>query len=349
MGTPRRHSIKRRTTGGGAAIAAGFCAVLVCSASGCRSGTTALSAPSWWSFGGVGGADPSKLAAAPPFDGKSDDGKIVKPSQSATPYPTTTTPNGYVAADAKKGQPVDPTAPAIAAAVPAAVTYGSTPPPASTAQPPAAAKGTSLSSIVPQADSTQPAPAGAAQVGPYATLPGQIPAAGSSQPLVPPPLAPGMNSSPPLAGVPAAGAFPATAGYEPAPRVADSRAGDAYGLTPAAPTQPAANPAGASRYSGSMSSRFGGAIEPPPVAPLATPSAIPTAPAALPGSAPAGFGAPASPGFPPAPPARRPDPGYRPGGTSSYRPSQSILVEDQPTPRSAVRTAAYEVPAATSP
>ena len=342
MGTHRRHSIPRRTAGGGrrsgAATAVCFCVAFVCIASGCRSGTSSFSAPSWWSFGGAGAADPSKLAAAPPFDGKSEDGKITKPSQTATPYPTTTTPNGYAVADATKAQAADPAAriAAVAPAAPAAVVYGSTPPPAAAAQAPAAATGTSLSSILPQTDSPQQPPAGAAQVGPYASLPGQIPAAGSSQPLVPPPLAPAASPSP-LAGGSTPGAFPATAGYEPASRVADSRAAEAYGL----PAPPSADPAGASRYSSSMSSRFGGGLEPAP--------APPAAPAGAMESAPTGFGSPASQALPAAPPARRPDPGYRPGGTSSYRPSQSILVDDQPAQRSVIRTAAFEVPAVTSP
>jgi hypothetical protein len=53
--------------------------------------------PSWWSFGGSAAADPAELASAPAFEGD-----VKKPSDSAKPYPTTTTPNGYVLNDDAK-------------------------------------------------------------------------------------------------------------------------------------------------------------------------------------------------------------------------------------------------------
>lgn len=339
MGIHRRHSIMRPSLDGrrrGTAFGQlGVCLVLAIAfvATGCRSGTSTFSSPSWWAFGNPAGADAEKLAAAPPFDGKAADGKITKPSQTATPYPTTTTPNGYSVADASRGLPNDPAAAATAPVEQAAVTYGSAPPPspAPVAQAPAAPM---------TSPSTAPiaaTPPGGPQVGPYASLPAEIPTAGNAQPL----------TAPPLAGA-APGGFPATAGYEPAARMAD------------ASTFPAADPAATSRYSSSTSSRFGGGIEPAPSTPPAPSSLIPAAPLSPPpaappatsfvpspaaSSAPQPMSPPAQGAAPAVPPARRPDPGYRPGGTSSYRPAQSILADDQPSPPSAVRTAAYEVPA----
>ena len=175
--------------------AIGICFVVACVLTGCRSGTSSLAAPSWWSFGGSG-ADPSKLASAPPFESTPSDGKIQKPSQSATPYPTTTTPNGYAVADATKASPTETAPPAIAASEPAAVTYGSTPPaPPAPQYPSTAAAGSSLSSINPRIDSppgSSPQP-GSPQVGPYASLP-----AASSPPATPAPSAPAM---PPMAPI----------------------------------------------------------------------------------------------------------------------------------------------------
>jgi hypothetical protein len=340
MGIHRRHSITRRSRGDrrcGSAfgqLGVGLLFAIAIVSSGCRSGTSTFSSPSWWAFGNSAGSDPEKLAAAPPFDGKTADGKITKPSQTATPYPTTTTPNSYSVADATRGLPNDPAAVATAPVEQAAVTYGSTPPPAAVAQTPAAAGATISSMTSPMtAPSTMPSttpmaaapPPGGPQVGPYASLPGQIPTAGNAQPLVPPPLA----------DAPASG-FPATAGYEPAARMADAS-------TPAA-----ADPTATSRYSSSTSSRFGGGLEPPPSAPPAASALLPAAPLTPPPAAssiPQSVPPPTQGAVPSPPPARRPDPGYRPGGTSSYRPARSILADEQPTPPSAVRTAAYEVPA----
>lgn len=318
MGIHRRHSITRRRLDGwrrGTAFGQlGVGLVFALAATGCRSGTSTFSSPSWWAFGNSAGADPEKLAAAPPFDGKAADGTITKPSQAATPYPTTTTPNGYSVADANRGLPNDPAVAATAPVEQAAVTYGSTPPPAP-----------ALAAQAPAAPATAPAaapiaatpPPGGPQVGPYASLPGQIPTAGNAQPLTPPP--PLANATP--------GGFPATAGYEPAARMADASA------------LPAAEPAATSRYSSSTSSRFGGGLEPAPSAPPAA------SPVMQPVSPPAQVSPPTQGAIQSSPPARRPDPGYRPGGTSSYRPARSILADEQPSPASAVRTAAYEVPA----
>lgn len=333
MGIHRRHSITRRSLDGrrcGTAFGHLGVGLVVASAfivTGCRSGTSTFSSPSWWAFGNSAGNDPEKLAAAPPFDGKSAGGTTTKPSQTATPYPTTTTPNGYSVADATRGPANDPAAVATQPVEQAAVTYGSTPPPsAAVAQAPAAVATT---------------PPGGPQVGPYASLPGQIPTAANAQPLAPPPLA-GVVPSAPLSAAPSAapGGFPATAGYEPAARMAEASA------------LPAAEPAAMSRYSTSTSSRFGGGIEPPPSAAFVPQPVSPPAPASPPanGSPPAPLTPPPPSTQPSAAPARRPDPGYRPGGTSSYRPARAMLADEQSAAPSAVRTAAYEVPVApTSP
>lgn len=344
MGIHRRHSITRRIQTGrrirserhGLRVlgAASIGIALLALATGCRSGTTTFAAPSWWSFGGAGGADPEKLATAPRFEGKSADGAIAKPSQTATPYPTTTTPEGYSIAGATQGQAAGPVA-ANPPAEQSAITYGSPPPATQASAPPAMP-------AAPAAASTPVAPpSNGPQVGPYASLPGAIPTVQNSQSLAPPPLAPaaGPAASSPLAGS-SPGAFPATAGYEPATRMAD------------APAPTVTDPSAASRYSASTSSRFGGAMPQSPTGPAAAPAAVPAAPSAAAPLSP-GFDPPAAPPASPAggataPTTRRPDPGYRPGGTSSYRPAQAILADEQPAPPSGVRTAAYEVPASAS-
>jgi hypothetical protein len=94
-------------------------------------------------------------------------------------------------------------------------------------------------------------------------------------------------------------------------------------------TQPAPTDA---RYGSATGSRFSTSFQPPqgpsttepqpqwstpPVTPANSVSPPPAAPpeAALPGSIPT--------------PTRRPDPGYRPGGTSSYRPAKTLLAGDE--------------------
>ena len=63
------------------------------SASGCKTGTTSAN-KSWWPLTGTSNAEKEKLATAPLFEANPK-----KPSESATPYPTTSTPNGYVVTD----------------------------------------------------------------------------------------------------------------------------------------------------------------------------------------------------------------------------------------------------------
>jgi len=340
-------------------LAAGSAVVLVAAvAGGCKSGSSWNAKPSWWTFGGSP-ADAAALASAPaaPTD-------VTKPSASSKPYPTTTTPEGYVLESAKQagGQVADATAavPDRPAAETAAVTYGSTPPPTSAAARPAPAVDTAggaptgLSSISPQ-------------VGPYGTAPQS--ALQPDQPLPTP-------SSPAYAGAPAAAsaaafAAPAAASESRfdggATRVADARAADGWAAPP-----PAAPPAaGESRYAGG-GSRFSGIDAAPPAAGASaapvpgaaafptepTPPAVPTAPpaAAFPPAAAAVMPAPATlppaaappPAAPPTP-TRRPDPGYRPGGTSSYRPSRTILAGDAGSGSEGVRQASFQMDAPPGP
>lgn len=337
----------RRTPSIARNVALALAGVVVASlASGCRSGAGAFSAPKWWSFGG---GKPESTFASAPTPSKDTGGDPVKPSSTATPYPTTSTPAGYSLAGSGGAAAPATAAAAGAAAVPA-VTYGTTPPPPSTPAPATVA--------------SAPVATPAAQVGPYSMLPASAPAP-SSAPA-------------------AAGAFPETAGYDPvrtavpatepasrfagapvaapdaggryqaalpaaaaAPAVAGSRyasAPPAEGASRYAEPAPAAVPSGpaseapaASRYASASASRFGGTAPDAAASPAgftAPPAAL--APAAVPAAAPiAPPPAPAE-STPPAVPAdparsiRRPDPGYRPAGTSSYRPSAALLADDPP-------------------
>ena len=329
------------------AVALAVGGLLVAGTTGCKTGTAGMK-PSWWTFGGGSPEAASALAAAPSFNGGTE-----KPSASAKPYPTTTTPNGYVLNGAS------PSAGAVATAEPAAaaapVTYGVTPPPAKAdpaaivTAPAAAATGGSLASIAPQ-------------VGPYAALPSEPPATPNDLP----PLQPVASAPPTVPDATGYGALPPPAVPPEMQRVADARASAAW---PA--QQPAAASAG-SRYDSVAGSRFGGggsAIDqplPPPAAAAALsaaamPAALEPLPAAPPAAAApltpppsvpeAAFPPPPAAGLPPAaPPPRRPDPVYRPGGTSSYRPNRAILATDPPEAQTGdVRTVGFDAPATPSP
>jgi hypothetical protein len=307
--------------------------------SGCKMGT-AGTRPSWWTFGGAPKDDADKFAAAPSFNGD-----VTKPSASAKPYPTTGTPNAYAIDGATK-----PGAAAVAAAAPTAVTYGVTPP---TAPPDpvematAPARSNAAAGTVPPLTSITP------QVGPYASLPAD------------PAAAAGVAEPPPLQAI-AGGAAPAAAptvgaSSSLAPPAAPQRVADARGSA-AWPGQQAGVSTGG-RYDAGSSSRFGGgsAIDqplPPPPAASVLPAALEPLPAAATpaGAVPSGgFPAPPAAAPPAAPvsptaPLRRADPAYRPGGTSSYRPSRAILAADPlPATPGAVRPAGFEVPAADLP
>lgn len=322
-------------------------AVLVLLAAGCKSGGSWNAKPSWWSFGSD---DPAKAATAPSTD-------VAKPSTTAKPYPTTSTPEGYVIEGGQRDGTVQAvagaTAPTTPAAPPAAVTYGAKPvdPPAYASAPPAAAvppAGPSgLSSISPQ-------------VGPYAAPPGATPV--PDQPL---PSAAAAFAAPPQPDPAASVAMPAppadgrfgAAGA----RVADARGGDAWAASSAMPAT-AVSPE--SRYATGGGSRFTSPaampdqpaalqFNPPPLTPAAAEQAPSAMPDALPATMPAPVATPpsAAPAFPPAtPPAvpmRRPDAGYRPAGTSNYSPGSKILAgaEGQPPTAGGVMPASFQEPA----
>jgi hypothetical protein len=304
----------QRSRGHGAVLLA--IALAATATSGCKSGSWGAK-PSWWTLGGTGTTDPANLAAAPSF---SDD--VTKPSSTAKPYPTTSTPEGYVLANAETAGAA---VPAPGATAPAAITYGSTPPPAAAA-PTAIAAGSPATATQPGlTPPLSPLSSIAPQVGPYAA-----PAnAGPPESVLP--STPGAG----LAAVPAAQAAAPTgsafssppASFDPAARVADARGGSSWPATAPSATDP-----NASRYGAATGSRFSGpagAADPLPTQPAQptwTPSAIDAAPAAAPVTpAPAAFTPPPAAAAPSTPPARRPDPGYRPGGTSSYRSSRDML------------------------
>jgi hypothetical protein len=355
-----------------------LCGLAVACASGCKTGTAGMK-PSWWSFGGSAAADPAELASAPAFEGD-----VKKPSDSAKPYPTTTTPNGYVLNDDAKAALAGEAAQSQPE-IPAAVTYGSTPKPATVASVPAAAAPTTVEPPVSRAES-----AVAAQVGPYAGIATEPAAAGVS-PATPAfsPATPGLSPVPQTAGTAVPGGYPSAPGASftgPAATAAAPQTATAWSPSPAVPSAAAASAAVAAegRYGSTSGSRFaslpaaaGGVTSAPPSAGLpatgpagssgglpgggldplpasATTSAVPAAGLAVPAASalPASAGpafAPAGAQLPasatPPAPARRPDPGYRPGGTSSYRPSRAILADDAAAHESGVRPAAFETPA----
>ena len=323
-----------------------FVVLLAVAAVGCKSGSPWTAKPSWWTFGGSG-EDPAKLAAAPPAPTD-----VTKPSATAKPYPTTTTPEGYVLENAQReGQTQVASsasrAPTTPAAEPAAITYGSkpaavaatpAPPPQMTAA--SAGGGGNLSGIAPQ-------------IGPYGAPPGSAP------------LEQTLPSSVPGSSVAAAPAEAAGV------RMADARVADSWAAAPAA----APPMSGDSRYATSPGSRFAGAsVSPmPQTAPITTsapvtasapitasapafPAITPAAPAAVapPGSAdplaaPAVGPTAAPSSLAPPTPTRRADPGYRPGGTSSYRPSRTILAGDDGAEPAAIQPVSFEMPMNQSP
>lgn len=345
-----------------------------------------------------------ELASAPPFEGA-----IVKPSTKATPYPTTSTPDGYVV----PGSPEAASATQVAAAAPAGptppVTYGMKP----------AEVATVAATTAPQtapnfgAAGSPAAENIAAQEGPYGPL-GETPQAAAVNP--PPDTVTSRFAS---ARGASEGAYPPeeTVGVAPSagssfpttPPVAESTnvSPDAYAA--AAPQASAFgqvpqgsasdSPVAGSRYASAGGSQFGGAgsvSESPafsagpatmgdeggaswPPAPVEStanqPSEDPAMqastwlpPAAAGGAAayeagersfdvagsavedsvsePATFDVQASqPTGEQGGLKRRPDPMYRPAGTSSYQPSAPIF-SDEPASRSPVQMATYEEPVA---
>lgn len=322
--------------GNGLARRAGCTVIVVwaCFAGGCKSGTWGAK-PSWWTFGGSG-QDPAKLAAAPAFEGA-----IPKPSETAKPYPTTTTPNGYVLGDKPAAGQVATAGAQSPSIDPPTVTYGSRP--AADAGPSANTPASGFAAAPAAAGRSPVTP----QVGPYASLPGEP----QQPPLAAIPQPPSHNDGglPPLGAE--AGFASAAAAAGPPARVADARNADSW---------PATSAPADSRYGAASGSRFSSAaLTPPPAdlpasqplapstpaaAPLATPPmqvppAVPAPLEALPAATPAAQPLPASPG---SPGSRRPDPQYRPGGTSSYRPSRAILADDTPAGGSGVQQASFQ-------
>ena len=314
-------------------IALAFAAAV---AGGCKSGSSWTAKPSWWTFGDAS-KDPAALASAPPAPTD-----VTKPSAAAKPYPTTTTPEGYVLDKAQAAGTTNVAAAAVSAPVePAAVTYGSTPVAAPVASQTAAASPPAAATVPGSLSSISP------QVGPYGGAPGSSPidqslpatsTAGYSASLAASPAA-----SPALAAPAAAvGVAAASPGFDPAgTRVADARGADSW----PAPATTAPAGVGDSRYGAANGSRFSGGTPTMPAAPPASDAFIPAIPAmpAMPAMPPAEMSPAAAPAAlaPPAP-TRRPDPGYRPGGTSSYRPSRTILAGDPGEAPSAVQPASYE-------
>lgn len=317
--------VRRDSCGRGAAAVA-VLACLVASAAGCRTGSW-MSKPSWMSFGQKS-TDPDRLTSAPAFAGD-----VTKPSATAKPYPTTSTPDSYSLPAATSQAATAP------GGIPAAVTYGSTPPPAAVAEtpPPAVPAAGTTASVAPQVGPYAASAGSEPSAPPAAAAPASSPwtstaaAAGAQQPdRIDPAPATVSTAPPPWAAAPAAASPP--------PRYADARAASP-GWTPA-PLEPQSADG---RYAASGTSRFGGGEMPAAASmlPQATPAAImPSPPAELQPAPPAA----APPGAPTAP-SRRPDPGYRPGGTSSYRPARSSLAGE---PDSGVQPAAFEADARAS-
>ena len=335
-------------------------ALLAVAAAGCKTGTWG-SKPSWWSFGGT--APNESLASAPSFDAP-----VSKPSETAKPYPTTETPEAYVLSETTRTDPAAAASGSPAGVVEASsVTYGTTrptPPPSSPA--PTATAGTAEPATV------------APQVGPYASLsPRQADPAAAMPSSQAAPADPAAAATAGLAAAPAFNHQPAgpAAGSRYSsvpPAAAEPRGSDRWASATPPTSAPAAPPAaGSSRYS-EHSSRFSGGYQPASSEPAATeptplgglpatqpvesarfgsaaPAADPAVGATQPSIDPAGSSA--APSTPServlpgslSPPKRRPDPGYRPGGTSSYRPNRAILAAD-PAAEGDIIPAAFEGP-----
>lgn len=180
---------------------------------------------SWLPGRGSSLGEGEELASAPPFEGE-----IVKPSAQATPYPTTSTPQGYVVPESGEASPpalVSTNQPAADVAATTAsrtppVTYGMKPAEvAALSDAPAAAGTMAAPGAAPPVDVV------AAQEGPYAPL-GSPAAAGAASPPVDT-VAAGFSA----AGGTSVGAYPPE---------------QTVGVAPAASetvTMPAAAPAGA--------------------------------------------------------------------------------------------------------
>ena len=305
--------------------------VLLACGSGCKSG--ASMGTSWGSLG-MGGPDPATLAEAPAFEGDT-----TKPSATAQPYPTTSTPESYALQPNDQGLSGDQALPAMVAATPPApqspVTYGSTPPTAQPTTPDSSA----VASTSPQQ-----------QVGPYQSVPAAVSSAPdtlASAPQASDTVSRFGDSSalagtppPPMASPAASGRFSSlgdqrVAGLQPSASLGGSR----FSSPPAvnAPVSPAfSQTAPAPPSTGSRFSAMSGSPAGPPAASFPetrqnTQQSVSaaTSPEESPSTVPQGHPSLKSPMHSPPVPqtSRRPDPGYRPGGTSSYQPASPIIVQ----------------------
>jgi hypothetical protein len=343
-------------------------AAAVIAVTGCR--TASWKPPSSWSMFGSSSKATGGLTDAPEYAQGP-----AKPSATASPYPTTSTPEAYEVGDggtAARGAGLAAASPSPSPSTVApggSVVYGSTPPAA-----PAALSQERFASLPSGSVASPPTGAYGAQVGPYAPATQADPAAASSGYAAAaygggPPSSVGEDRfgavvDPLPGGRGGADATPnrfdpGPAG-DPASQLVSDRTPAGSDVPVATPAAPAAggwqspptaaaaptefpDPGQDSRYSagGSRFSGFGGGAPPPDrvdamvpqqsLPAFATGSAMPP-PAASPGPAPpATFPAITAPAMPPAgppaatppfgsPPSRRPDPGYRPGGTSSFQP-----------------------------
>ena len=283
-------------------------AALAC---GCKSSSW-MTRPTW-----LGGSPPpaSSLSSAPAFDKG-----IAKPSETAKPYPTTSTPESYVL---NNGTRTDaPSATRSPSSTPTAVTYGAKPQPSSTA--------------------TAAAPAITPQVGPYAPVQQtpydatpSDPAAAVTSGFAAAPAFAGGNAAPPASPTPPqaarfADASGGASGWTPPPSTPAQAASISPGMSAFPPTsQPDPTDSG---YGSGTSSRFSTGFQ-PPQAPASTEQQPQWS--APPPSTPSSLSPPSTstpeatlPGLI-TPPTRRPDPGYRPGGTSSYRPAKTLLAGEE--------------------
>lgn len=233
---------------------------------GCRSGGVS-GMKSWWPGQLVEKDDAAAadLAAAPAFDGD-----VAKPSSKATPYPTTSTPEGYVvpgadsAAQLAQSQPTVPANEAMVGSPP--VTYGMQPPAIADGLPPGESAATdpprpSTEAIAEQVGPYQPLAGSTAPAGNPAAAPGAFAAAGGMAPGAFPPEQP-LGAAPPASAVPQglpspgdpaglgsapspyfAAAAPTTASPQPSsayPSMPPTASGSAFATTPPPASPPTA-------------------------------------------------------------------------------------------------------------
>jgi hypothetical protein len=332
----------------------GVLVAILLAGGGCRTGGG--SSLSWW----PGSAENSQLAKS---DGEAD--AVAKPSETQPPYPTTSTPEGYgvgpvvpASAESVAGGSATGVSGADGAGrgEAAAVTYGKEPPaqvglyqayPA-TGAPPA---------VLTPPEVIQPEP-GVPAAAPSTTAPGGMTGGGSAWSGG----AAGAQPTTPASGLPTAAAGTGGAGWQPNGQGGAAASGTGSvsiapaGSVPSAPPDASfgtgsADGIAGDRYAVAAGSRFSGGSGSPVSAAQSAALSGPSMQPAVPPQPMSGFGPAAFEGGGPSPvpstgagpatqsgaegstqpqpvpgqPGRRPDPGYRPGGTSTYRPAQAIL------------------------